>query len=136
MAGQAYTTAAVYADAAELGFNNSALLPPLNHAGSFGFAIRAGISPNIAPGEFLQYRSFPAAKRFALTPARYSDQIESWTYIANKAFPRTDMGSGGNVATNTGNTGARSDAGLVCSGMSAVTRLSLLGVWLLCMFVL
>lgn len=88
MAGQAFTSDAVYQEAATIGFDNPALLPKLNHAGSFGFAIRAAISPILAPGDFLQYRSFPAANRFALTAERYSDQMASWAYIASKAFPR------------------------------------------------
>lgn len=91
MAGQAFTSEAVYEEAQAVGLNNPALLPPLKHAGSFGFAIRAAISPNIAPGDFLQYRSFPAAKRFALTRERYQDQMASWSYIASKAFPRDDI---------------------------------------------
>lgn len=88
MAGQAFTTEALYEDALAIGFNNTALLPRLRHAGSFGFAIRAAVSPVIAPGEFLQYRSFPAANRFALTRDRYLDQMASWEYIASQAFPR------------------------------------------------
>lgn len=99
LAGQAFTSDAVYEEAARIGFNNTALLPRLNHAGSFGFAIRAAISPNVAPGEFLQYVSNPAKQRFALTQERYLDQMASWTYIASKAFPRSGNFEG---ATNTG----------------------------------
>lgn len=85
-AGQASTTSQIYQEAAAIGFNNTALLPRLAHAGEFGFALRAGISPRIAPGTFLQYRSFPAQQRFALTEELYGNQIEMWEYVAGQVF--------------------------------------------------
>lgn len=85
-AGEAGTAAQMYAEADSIGFKDDKLLPRLKHAGDFGFALRAGISPNVAPGTFLQYRSYPAQNRFAMTRELYESPVKMWNYIAGQVF--------------------------------------------------
>lgn len=85
-AGEAVTDSGIYEDAQSIGFNNETLLPTRRVRGTFGFALRADISPNISPGEFLQYRPFPAQNRFALTPETYSSPLVQWQYVASQVF--------------------------------------------------
>lgn len=85
-AGQASNADAVYSEAQEIGYSNATLLPKRLVKGIFGFAVRASISPNIAPGQFIQYRSYPAQNRFALTPETYSSPLAAWQYVASQVF--------------------------------------------------
>jgi hypothetical protein len=85
-AGQATLSSVIYAQADGAGFRNDKLMPRLKHAGEFGFALRAGISPRIAPDTFLQYRSYPAHNTFALTREMYDSPVKMWEYIAGQAF--------------------------------------------------
>jgi hypothetical protein len=85
-AGQATSTAQIYAEVDTIGFKDDKLLPRLKHAGEFGFALRAVISPRIAPDTFMQYRSYPAQNRFALTKEMYESPIKMWDYVAGQVF--------------------------------------------------
>jgi hypothetical protein len=85
-AGQATTSSLIYEEAATVGFTDNGLLPPLNVKGEFGFTIRGAISPNIAPGTFVQYRSYPAQGTYGMTAEQFLDPIKNWKYVAGKAF--------------------------------------------------
>jgi hypothetical protein len=85
-AGQATTSDMIYKEAATVNFSDADLLPTLNVVGSFGFTIRGAISPNIAPGTFVQYRSYPAQNRYALTAEQFLNPLENWKFVAGKAF--------------------------------------------------
>lgn len=85
-AGQAITSQALQEEAVSVNYTDYAQLPPLQVVGTFGFAIRGALSPNIAPGTFLQYRSYPAQNRYALTAEQYLDPLANWKYVAGKAF--------------------------------------------------
>lgn len=85
-AGQATRANNIYAEADSLGYRNESLLPTRLVRGTFAFAIRASLSPNLAPGEFLQYRSYPAQNRFAPTLETYTSPLAQWEYVANQVF--------------------------------------------------
>lgn len=85
-AGQVTTSGNLYEEAKAVGLNDTTLLPELIIRGTFSFALRAALSPNIAPGEFLQYRRFPAQNRYSLTFDQYNDIIGNWEYVASKVF--------------------------------------------------
>jgi hypothetical protein len=85
-AGQSTNSASIYKEAASVGFNDTTLLPPLEVVGQLGFTVRGALSPNIAPGTFIQYRSYPAQHSYALTAEQFLDPLENWKYVASKAF--------------------------------------------------
>jgi hypothetical protein len=85
-AGQATTSGLIYEEAATVGFTDNELLPPLNVKGEFDLTIRGAISPNIAPGTFVQYRSYPAQGTYGMTAEQFLDPINNWKYVAGKAF--------------------------------------------------
>lgn len=85
-AGQSTNSASIYKEAASVGFNDTTLLPPLEVVGQLGFTVRGALSPNIAPGTFIQYRSYPAQHSYALTVEQFLDPLENWKYVAGKAF--------------------------------------------------
>lgn len=85
-AGQATTSEAIFTEAGSVNITDYTLLPPLAVIGKFGFAIRGAISPNIAPGTFLQYRSYPAQHTYGLTTERFLDPIANWKYVASQVF--------------------------------------------------
>lgn len=85
-AGQATTSDAIYEEAASINYTDRAMLPPLEVSGKFGFTIRGAISPNIAPGTFLQYRSYPAQKTYGLTAEHFLDPLANWKYVASQVF--------------------------------------------------
>lgn len=85
-AGQATRANNIYAEAGTLGYKNETLLPTRLVRGVFAFAIRVSLSPNLAPGEFLQYRSYPAQNRFAPTLETYTSPLAQWEYVAKQVF--------------------------------------------------
>ena len=84
-AGQASTSDELYSEAQSVGLD-SPLLPQLEVLGTFGFALRGAVSPNLKPGEFLQYRSFPAQNKYQLTAADYNDPLTNWAYVASQVY--------------------------------------------------
>jgi hypothetical protein len=85
--GAASDSKKIYSEAQALQFSDDTLLPTLGVNGVFGFTLRANISPNKAPGSFLQYRSYPAEHRFAVSESMFLDPILQWEYAAKQAFP-------------------------------------------------
>ena len=85
-AGQSTSSQAIYEEASSVTYVDSDLLPPLQVPGRFSFTIRGAISPNIAPGTFVQYRSYPAQNTYGMTAEQFLDPIENWKYVAGKAF--------------------------------------------------
>ena len=85
-AGQAITSTAIYEEAIAVNFTDHELLPPLEVIGEFEFTIRGALSPNIAPGTFVQYRTYPAQGTYGLTAEQFLDPLENWKYVASKAF--------------------------------------------------
>ena len=114
-AGQSTDSANVYADAVDIGFTNTGLLPPLQVVGSYGFTIQGGMSPNLAPGEFLQYRSYPAQGSFGLTREMYASPLVKWEYVASQVFgsdgKRTIGASGSTNGANGGGGGGGAGSG-------------------------
>jgi hypothetical protein len=107
-AGQSTDSANVYADAVDIGFTQTSLLPPLQVVGSYGFTIQGGLSPNLAPGEFLQYRSYPAQGRFGLTQDMYSSPLTKWEYVASQVFGsdgKRTIGASGSTNAGAGTSG-------------------------------
>lgn len=78
----------VYQEAAAVGLgNDTALLPPPRSVqGKFSFAVNANLSPRVSPGNFVEYTSYPAKSRFALTPRQYLDPMAQWQEAARIAF--------------------------------------------------
>ena len=58
------------------------LFPPMTYAGALSVPIRANLSPRVAPGKFLQYRSYPAQDRFVHTKEQWEKPIEKWEAVA------------------------------------------------------
>ena len=85
-AGQAISSSAIYDEAVAVNFTDHGLLPPLEVVGTFGFTIRGALSPNIAPGTFIQYRTYPAKGTYGLTAEQFLNPLENWKYVASKAF--------------------------------------------------
>jgi len=85
-AGQAITSTAIYEQAFAVNFTDYELLPALEVVGNFDFTIRGALSPNIAPGTFIQYRTYPAQGTYGLTAEQFLDPLENWKYVASKAF--------------------------------------------------
>lgn len=85
-AGQATSSEDILKEAVSVNYTDYATLPPLQVKGKFGFAIRGAISPNIAPGTFLQYRSYPAQHTYGLTTEQFLDPIKNWKYVASQVF--------------------------------------------------
>lgn len=85
-AGQATDSDKIQQEAVSVNYTDYATLPPLQVKGVFGFAIRGALSPNIAPGTFLQYRSYPAQKTYGLTAEQFLDPIKNWQYVASQVF--------------------------------------------------
>lgn len=114
-AGQSTDSANVYADAVDIRFTDTSLLPPLQVRGSYGFTIQGGLSPNLAPGQFLQYRSYPAQGRFGLTQDMYSSPLKKWEYVASQVFgsdgKRKLGANGGTQPGEQGGSGSGSGSG-------------------------
>lgn len=85
-AGQATTSKDVLEEAVSVDYTDYATLPPLQVPGTLGLTIRGAISPRIAPGTFLQYRSYPAQKTYGLTAEQFLGPIVNWKYVASQAF--------------------------------------------------
>jgi hypothetical protein len=85
-AGQSTNSGLIYQEAAAVGMNDTSLLPTLDVVGQLGFTVRGALSPNVAPGKFLQYRPYPAKGSYGLTAEQFLDPLENWKYVATKAF--------------------------------------------------
>ena len=79
------TSALIIAEADSLNIGED-ILPRLKYQGLLGISVRAAITPVTVPGEFLQYRSFPAQDRYSRTLEQYVDPIANWEYVASQAF--------------------------------------------------
>ena len=76
----------VYDDATLLGINDPDLLPRLEVNGTLGFAIKGALSPRLAPGTFVQYRSHPAQRVYAMTEKQYLDPVRNWKHVAHRVW--------------------------------------------------
>jgi hypothetical protein len=85
-AGQSTSSQVINQEAKSVQYADNELLPLLEVPGRFSFTIRGAISPNIAPGTFVQYRSYPAQNSYGLTAEQFLNPIENWKYVASKAF--------------------------------------------------
>ena len=85
-AGQVTNSDSLYLEAAVIGVRDQTLLPLLEYRGSLSFALRGAVSPVLSPGEFIQYRTYPAQKRFSQTLSQYSSPLSKWNDIASQVF--------------------------------------------------
>ena len=84
--GSTISSSSLYNDADVLGLDPGSLLPQLEVNGTLNMAFRGSLSPNIAPGQFLQYRTYPAQDRYVLNTDQYLDPITNWGYVASQAW--------------------------------------------------
>jgi hypothetical protein len=79
----AYDTNDLYAEINSL--NLTGLVEPLHVKGDMHFTLVTGLSP--INGEFIQYRSLPAAKTYAPTFDTQRDPMVEWKYVAGQVWP-------------------------------------------------
>ena len=84
-AAQSTSSEALRYEAGQAGIESD-LLPELKYSGTLGFAIRGAVSPNVAPGKFVQYRSYPAQKAYSLRQEEWSSPVANWEYIASQVY--------------------------------------------------
>ena len=65
---------------------SSDILPEQKYMGTLGFSLRGAVSPNVAPGKFVQYRTYPAQNAYSLTSDEWSNPITNWEYIASQVY--------------------------------------------------
>ena len=85
-AAQVYDANSVRGEADYVGLSDDKLIPPTDSTSYIHFAFRGGVSPNTAPGKFLQYRTFPAQHTYSLGQAQWESPIENWEYVAEQVF--------------------------------------------------
>ena len=79
-AGQSSSNDDVVRELASIGLLD--LFPTQYYRMYFGFPIRAAMSSNVAPGQFTQYRSYPAQQRFSLTRDQWEKPHAAWLEAA------------------------------------------------------
>ena len=85
-AGLVIDSDSLYQQAASERLNGPSLLPPIEIAGTLRLALCAAVSPNVDPGEFVQYRTYPAQNQYSLTPEQWASPLANWEYVATQAF--------------------------------------------------
>lgn len=85
-AGQVTNSDSLYLEAAVVGVDDRSLLPLLEYRGRLSYALRGAVSPILSPGEFIQYRAYPAQKRYTQTMEQYTSPLANWNYIASQVF--------------------------------------------------
>lgn len=119
--GNAVSSLAVDEQLPELGLDITNYRPNLLTTATFAYSLSAGLSPNISPGEFLQYRTLFANSVYSLTAEEYVDPIVRWERVANQGFhSNVTTGSGGGSG-GTGNTGGGSGSNGTGAALSSYT---------------
>ena len=82
-AAQVYDSDSLRSEAAYVGINVEEFIPAKpKYVGAVSIPFRGGLSPNTAPGQFLQYRSFPAQQTYTQTVDEWQAPLSGWEAAA------------------------------------------------------